>query len=168
MSALTGNLQQPFLLLTLESKKVKNTINFVVRYLLHLESAALPARNKCETWNYVSTLQNLPSSAHPQPSAKSIWENFIYFVKLNRQGHNVINLTNRKIRMTFTNPKKSQIVNGEKYIDIKLFRHFSDKTLILTTRSNRFLYFMNTQHSTWSLHFGGGAGSGSRSMSIKQ
>ena len=63
MSALTGNLQQPFLLLTLESKKVKNTINFVVRYLLHLESAALPARNKCETWNYVSTLQNLTPSA---------------------------------------------------------------------------------------------------------
>ena len=63
ISALTGNLQQPFLLLSRESKKVKNTINFVVRYLLHLESAALPARNKCETWNYVSTLQNLTPSA---------------------------------------------------------------------------------------------------------
>ena len=73
--------------------------------------AAPAARNKCETWNYVSSLQILPSSTQRLTSAplrpqQSQYEKILYFVEINRQqGQSVINLTNRKIRMTFTNQK---------------------------------------------------------------
>ena len=55
-----------YLPFTLESKKVKNTINFVVRYLLHFLASTLarPAANKSGTGNYVSTL--LPQQSQDQ------------------------------------------------------------------------------------------------------
>ena len=134
ISVLTGNLQQPFLLLTLESKKVKNTINFVVRYLLHFGGglARLPETNVklgimcllCK-FSQVHLLTSPPLSPQQSQCEKIL----LKFCKTYRQqqGHSVINLTNRKIRMTFTN-QKSQNVNRGEYIDIKLFRHFGDKT----------------------------------------